>query len=114
MLTTDEYENAELEIRALEATGVDNWEGYDIAQDLYEEWKQEDIDKVNERIDKVNDILLECGTPSKVSALIFGLVGMMTDPSVFAGKVLMLLDDKSLDMLHKDFVPEAREANLEK
>ncbi len=113
MLTTEEYENAELKLQALEIMGVDNWESYGLAMDEYEQMKQDDIDRLNKRIDKINDILMECDTPNKVSALIFGLVGMMTDPALFAGKVLMLLDNKSLDMLHKDFVPEAREANAE-
>jgi len=107
MLTTEEYENAELKLQALEITGVDNWEGFDLAMDEYEQMKQDDIDKLNKRIDKINDILLECDTPSRVSSLIFGLVGMMTDPALFAGKVLMLLDDVSLDKLHNDFVPDA-------
>ena len=29
-------------LRALEAAGVDNWEGYEIAQDRLEEWDNEE------------------------------------------------------------------------
>ena len=33
---------AEDELNALEAAGVDNWEGFDYAQEIYAEWDQED------------------------------------------------------------------------
>lgn len=29
-------------LHALEAAGVDNWEGFDYAQEIYAEWQQED------------------------------------------------------------------------
>lgn len=33
----------QVKLRALEAAGVDNWDGYDIAIDMLEEWAKEDI-----------------------------------------------------------------------
>jgi hypothetical protein len=35
--------NAEEELIALEAAGVDNWDGYDEREDFQEEWTLEDL-----------------------------------------------------------------------
>jgi hypothetical protein len=37
----DELVKDQLKLRALEASGVDNWEGYDNAMDLLQEWKED-------------------------------------------------------------------------
>lgn len=31
-------------LHALIAAGVDNWDGYDVAQDIVNGWKEEDLD----------------------------------------------------------------------
>ena len=38
--TYDELVADQLKLRALEAGGVDNWEGYDIAIELLQKWKE--------------------------------------------------------------------------
>lgn len=43
-IAIEEYESlkeAQLELNALEDSGVDNWSGYSDAMSLLEEWKQE-------------------------------------------------------------------------
>lgn len=45
VLTNEEFVNLyedSLKLSALEAAGVDNWEFYDCAQDLLEEWAEEE------------------------------------------------------------------------
>lgn len=37
----DDLNKKEDFLAALEDAGVDNWEGYDIAQDTFEEWNKE-------------------------------------------------------------------------
>ena len=46
--TYDELVKDQLMMRALEACGLDNWEGYNIALDLLEKWKEEG-EKLNGR-----------------------------------------------------------------
>jgi len=38
--TYDELVKDQLMLRALEACGLDNWEGYNIALDLLQEWEE--------------------------------------------------------------------------
>jgi len=43
-ISKKEYEELlenQIWVRALEAAGVDNWEGYDIAIDIFDEYKNE-------------------------------------------------------------------------
>jgi hypothetical protein len=43
-ITSEEYDQLLKDsrwLRALEAAGVDNWEGYDIAVDYFDEWNKE-------------------------------------------------------------------------
>ena len=52
-ITLKEYTQLEKDsetLRALEWTGVDNWEGWDIAMDLLEEWNKENKETNNEKI----------------------------------------------------------------
>jgi hypothetical protein len=35
-----EFRQAEDWVNALEIAGVDNWEGYDYARELYQEWQE--------------------------------------------------------------------------
>lgn len=35
----DAFKDSELKLQALEETGVDNWEWYDVAMDLYQTYK---------------------------------------------------------------------------
>lgn len=47
ILTNEEFESLyddSLKLAALEAAGVDNWEFYDCAQDILEEWAEEEED----------------------------------------------------------------------
>ena len=44
-ITEEEYDKLQERdsfLSALEATGVDGWEGYGIAKDMLEEWNKED------------------------------------------------------------------------
>ena len=93
-----DYENADLFLEAIEEKGID----VSAAQELYEEKKQKEIEEVNAKIDTINDILLELDEPNKKASLIWGLMGMVTDPDLFAAKILMLLDDDALQALHED------------
>ena len=106
---THDYENPELKLQCLEEAGVDNWDGYSEAVQAYEESILDDIKTVNEKVDTINDIIMHLDTPQKIANFMFGLVGMVTDPNILVAKLLMTLDDKSLDQLNKDFNPEARE-----
>ena len=38
----NELVDDQIKLRALEAAGVDNWNGYDTAMDILEEWAEED------------------------------------------------------------------------
>jgi len=43
-ITTDDYKNLQkrsILLQALENAGVDNWDGYNLAQDLYREYQGE-------------------------------------------------------------------------
>jgi len=108
-----DYDNPELKLQCLEEFGVDNWEGFSLAMEEYDARVEEDIKAVNEKVDKINDIIMELDTPNKIASFLFGLVGMVQDPNIFVAKVIMALDDESVDVLHKDFVPEAREFEKE-
>jgi len=56
--------NKELFLDALESAGVDNWEGYSIAQDIYEaELKGQAIE--NEFSDIINNLLLDVSVTSE-------------------------------------------------
>jgi len=104
-----DYENPELKLQCLEELGVNNWAGYSEAMAEYADRVEDDIEKVNEKVDVINSIIMHLDTPQKVANFMFGLVGMVTDPNILVAKLLMTLDDKSLDQLNKDFNEEARE-----
>ena len=48
-------ENKELKLAALEAAGVENWEGYSEALDIYESWMKEEREqeKMKEILDEI-------------------------------------------------------------
>jgi len=51
ILTSEEFESLyddSLMLAALKAAGVDNWECYDCAQDILEEWAEEEEEEENE------------------------------------------------------------------
>ena len=55
ILSKNEYDdlyNNNLKLAALEAAGVDNWEFYDCAQDILEEWGEEMDEEDNEKREK--------------------------------------------------------------
>jgi len=104
----EDFEDDTLLVGCLEEVGVDNWDGYDEAYELYESRKEEQIKKINERIDKVNKILDAASTPQKKTMLLIGVASMVADIDWFIGKALLNLDDESLDHLLKDLVPEER------
>ncbi len=41
----EERDDLELWKQAMQATGIDNWEGYDEAISLYNQWKKEEPDE---------------------------------------------------------------------
>jgi len=48
LITDARYEellDSELQLRALEAAGVDNWDGYDEAMKLHRQWLEEEEDE---------------------------------------------------------------------
>jgi len=105
----DDYEDAELKLQCLEQFGVDNWEGYDLAIEEYDKRLDVSIERVNTKVDTINGIITHLDTPNKIASFLFGLVGMVQDPNIFIAKVLMALDEESLDTIDKDFNQEARE-----
>ena len=98
----NDYENPELFLEAIEECGID----VSAAKELYAQKLEKDIEDVNAKIDVINDILLKLDEPNKVASLIWGLMGMVTDPDIFAAKILMLLDDEALKTLHDDICGE--------
>ena len=55
-------ENKELKLAALEAAGVENWEGYSEALDIYESWMKEEREQ-----EKMKEILDEIYSETKAS-----------------------------------------------
>jgi len=57
-------ENKELKLAALEAAGVENWEGYSEALDIYESWMKEEREQ-----EKMKEILDEIYSETEVLPL---------------------------------------------